>query len=172
MTKNIISTFNKGFEKVTVAVNVAATAWIFVMIMLVVADVMGRVIFNSPLTGTPEIIKVSVPAITFLQIGYVLMIKAHIRSGVFLDRVSERTAAVLNIIAAVMGVSVFALNFYAGWDLAATAWDIGEYEGEGALRVPTAPVRTIILFGSVIMIIQFIRMIFEYGRQFKNSSKR
>jgi TRAP-type C4-dicarboxylate transport system permease small subunit len=171
MTKKKMSWVNRAFEKMTVAVNVAATAWIFGMIMLVVLDVLGRVVLNSPLTGTPEIIKVSVPAITFLQIGYVLMIEAHIRSGVILNRVSRRAAAVLNIVAAVMGITVFALNLYAGWDLTVTAWDIGEYEGEGALRVPTAPVRTIILFGSAIMIVQFIRIIFGYARQLKPSKR-
>ena len=52
-----------------------------------------------------------------------------------------------------------ALNFYSGWDLTVTAFDIWEYEGEGALRVPVAPIRLIILIGSVLMIIQFARII-------------
>ena len=53
-----------------------------------------------------------------------------------------------------------------------TAWAVGEYEGEGALRVPTAPIRTIIMFGSVIMILQFVRIIFGYSRQWKAFTKR
>ena len=97
------------------------------------------------------------------------MIGAHIRSGVILERVSARKAAVLNILSAVMGVGVFAINFYAGWDLTVVAWAVGEYEGEGALRVPTAPIRTIIQIGSAIMIIQFIRIIFGCARQLKKS---
>lgn len=172
MTEKITSWFNRGFEKVAIGMNIAATTWIFVMIMLVVLDVAGRILLNSPLTGTPEIIKISVPAITFLQIGYVLMIEAHIRSLIILDRVSARKAAILNIIAAVMGVGVFAMTFYSGWDLTVVAWQVGEYEGEGALRVPTGPVRTIIQFGSLVMIIQFIRLIFGYSRQLKSSPKR
>jgi TRAP-type C4-dicarboxylate transport system permease small subunit len=167
MSQGQTSWFNRLFEKIVIAVNIAATAWIFVMIMLVVLDVAGRVLLNHPLTGTPEIIKISVPAITFLQIGYVLMIEAHIRSGVILNRVSPRRQAILNIVAAAMGIWVFALNFHAGWDLMTVAWAIGEYEGEGALRVPTAPIRTIIEFGSAVMVIQFIRIIFGYSRQLR-----
>ena len=167
MSEGQKSWFVRYFEKVIVGVNVAATAWIFVMIMLVVLDVAGRVLLNRPLTGTPEIIKISIPAITFLQIGYVLMIEAHIRSGVILDRVSPRKQAVLNIVAAAMGIWVFALNFHAGWNLMNVAWAVGEYEGEGALRVPTAPVRTIIQFGSAVMVIQFIRIIVRYAGQLR-----
>lgn len=172
MSEKITSCFNRGFEKVVVAADVLATAWIFVMIMLVVLDVLGRVLLNFPLTGVAEIIKISIPGITFLQIGYVLMLEGHIRSGVILDRVNARKAAYINILTAVMGIAVFALNFYAGWDLTMVAWSVGEYEGEGALRVPTAPIRTIIQFGSAIMIIQFIRIIFGYARQIRNSPER
>lgn len=172
MTEKTTSWFSLGFEKVAAGLNVAATAWIFVMIMLVVLDVGGRILLKAPLTGTPEIIKISIPAITFLQIGYVLMIEAHIRSEVILGRVSARKAALLNILSSVMGLGVFAMNFYAGWDLTVVAWAVGEYEGEGALRVPTAPIRTIIQIGSVIMMIQFTRMICKYARQLSKSPQR
>lgn len=147
------------FEKVIVGLNVAATAWIFGMILFVVLDVGGRVLFNYPLTGVPEIIKISNPMIAFLQITYVLYTGRHIRTDILIDRMSTKGNAWINIVNAAMGVFIFSLNFYSGWDLTVTAFDIWEYEGEGALRVPTAPIRLIILIGSVLMIIQFGRII-------------
>lgn len=154
-----ISWWGRIFEKVIVALNVMATAWIFGMIMFVVLDVGGRVIFNHPLTGVPEIIKISNPMIAFLQITYVLWTGRHIRTDILLDRMTQKGNAIINILNAVMGIFIFTLNFYSGWDLTVTAFDIWEYEGEGALRVPAAPVRLIILLGSVLMIIQFCRII-------------
>jgi len=147
------------FQKIVVWMNVAATAWIFGMIMFVVLDVCGRVLFNYPLTGVPEIIKISNPMIAFLQITYVLYAGRHIRTDILIDRMSAKGNAWINIINAAMGVFIFSLNFYSGWDLTVTAFDIWEYEGEGALRVPTAPIRLIILLGSVLMVIQFCRII-------------
>jgi TRAP-type mannitol/chloroaromatic compound transport system permease small subunit len=154
-----ISLWGRIFEKVIVTLNVMATAWIFGMIMFVVLDVSGRVLFNYPLTGVPEIIKISNPMIAFLQITYVLWTGRHIRTDILLDRMTQKGNAFINIVNAVMGIFIFALNFYSGWDLTITAFDIWEYEGEGALRVPTAPIRLIILLGSVLMIIQFCRII-------------
>jgi TRAP-type mannitol/chloroaromatic compound transport system permease small subunit len=154
-----ISLGGRIFEKVIVVLNVMATAWIFGMIMFVVLDVSGRVLFNYPLTGVPEIIKISNPMIAFLQITYVLWTGRHIRTDILLDRMTQKGNALINIVNAVMGVFIFGLNFYSGWDLTVTAFDIWEYEGEGALRVPTAPIRLIILLGSVLMIIQFCRII-------------
>jgi TRAP-type mannitol/chloroaromatic compound transport system permease small subunit len=154
-----VTLWGRLFEKVVVGLNVAATAWIFGMIMFVVLDVSGRVLFNYPLTGVPEIIKISNPMIAFLQITYVLYAGRHIRTDILVDRMSKRGGAWVDIVNALMGAFIFGLNFYSGWDLTVTAFDIWEYEGEGALRVPTAPIRLIILIGSVLMIIQFLRII-------------
>ena len=73
---------------------------------------------------------------------------------------SRKGSALINILNALMGIFIFALNFYSGWSLTVTAFSEWEYEGEGALRVPVGPVRLIILIGSVLMIIQFFRIIF------------
>lgn len=157
--KAILSRTESIFEKVITFLNVVATGWIFFMIMIVVVDVAGRIFVNAPLTGTPEIIKISNPAIAFLQITYVLWLGRHIRSTVVLSRVSPMVSALINILTALMGIFVFALNFYSGWDLTVTALEVSEYEGEGTLRVPTAPLRIIILLGSALMVVQFIRII-------------
>ena len=171
--KNFLVALDRGVIRIITFMNVLATAWIFAMIMFVVLDVAGRVFFNSPLTGTPEIVKVSNPAITFLQIAYVLWMGAHVRTTILLDRISSRKVAFIDILACLMGVAVFSLNFYAGWSLTTTAWSVGEYEGEGALRVPTTPVRIIIEIGSFFMVYLFCRMIVQHlGTLIKGTQKR
>lgn len=171
--KQFLTALDRGVIKIITLMNVVATAWIFAMIMFVVLDVAGRVFFNSPLTGTPEIVKVSNPAITFLQIAYVLWMGSHIRTTILLDRISSRKAALIDILACLMGIAVFSLNFYAGWSLTVTAWSVGEYEGEGALRVPTTPVRIIIEVGSLFMVYLFGRMIVhQVNSLFKGLGKR
>jgi TRAP-type mannitol/chloroaromatic compound transport system permease small subunit len=172
MSETATSYFSRWFEKLVRAVNMVATFWIFMMIMLVVLDVLGRVLINRPVTGVPEIIKISLPAITFLQIGYVLLIEGHIRSGIVLDKAGPRLAGCINIVTAILGIILFALNLYSGWDATMVAWSIGEYEGEGALRVPTAPIRTIILFGSLLMVIQFMRLMVASAKQMMKSNAR
>jgi TRAP-type mannitol/chloroaromatic compound transport system permease small subunit len=42
------------------------------------------------------------------------------------------------------------------WDLAFQAFAKGEYEGEGALKVPTWPTRFIIIFGSIFCFINYL----------------
>ena len=167
------SLFTRVFEKIVIGLNVTATFWVFMMIMFVVLDVGGRLFFKTPLTGTPEIIRLSNPMIVFLQITYVLWIGRHIRTDILLERMSPKGSAFINILNALLGIFIFALNFYSGWNLTVTAFSEWEYEGEGALRIPVGPVRLIILIGTTLMIIQFCRILFSnLSPLLKSSSKR
>jgi len=159
------SKFSSIFEKLITTMNGIATIWIFVLVLLVVVDVAGRIFFKAPLTGTPELCKISNPAICFLQIAYVLWMGAHIRTTMVYDRLSSKGKKAMDIFATCLGLLMFGSIFYSSLSLTWVAWAVGEYEGEGALRVPTAPVRTIIILGSVCMIIQFLRNLFGYQKK-------
>jgi TRAP-type C4-dicarboxylate transport system permease small subunit len=136
--------------------NAAGTAWIAVITVLITCDILGRVLFNSPIIGVPEIVKVSVVAIVWLQMSYTLKIGGHIRSDVILDRLSPRGRAFVDLIASILGAFVFGLLVYAGWHNMIEAWRIGEFEGELPVRVPTYPVRTIVLLGAALTSFQFV----------------
>ena len=59
----------------------------FLLSFLVVADVIGRGVFNAPVKGTPEIVSMSIVIICFLLAGYAVqsggMIYADMFVGMF-----------------------------------------------------------------------------------------
>ena len=57
-----------------------------------------------------------------------------------------------------MGAAFFLMILYGGWEPALRAWATGEYEGEGALRVPAWPTRFTILFGSAVAAFNYLLM--------------
>lgn len=136
--------------------NAIGTAWIGVITVIISCDILGRVLFNSPIIGVPEIVKVSVVAIVWLQMSHTLKIGGHIRSDFILDRLSPKGRAFIDLIASLLGALVFGLLVYAGWDNMIEAWRIGEFEGELPVRVPTYPVRSIVLLGAALTSFQFI----------------
>ena len=142
-------------ERLTGLMNIAASLWLFLLTLIIVTDVVGRALFNHPLTGTPELVKVSLVAVVFLQLAHTLRKDRHVRSMIVLCRVPPAVRLFFEGVANLVGLTLFVLVFYSSWPLATAAWEILEYEGEGALRVPTYPVRTIILLGSALMALQF-----------------
>ena len=152
--------------------NAVGTAWIAVITVLITCDILGRVLFNSPIIGVPEIVKVSVVAIVWLQMSYTLKIGGHIRSDVILDRLSPRGRAFIDLIASILGAFVFGLLVYAGWHNMIEAWRIGEFEGELPVRVPTYPVRTIVLLGAALTSFQFLLFGWQSTLKFIGRAKK
>lgn len=142
--------------KVLEVLNSLACFWIFVLVILIAVDVFGRVFFNVPFKGTPELVSNSLIAITFLEIPYVLNRNQHVRTTIFLDRVNPITREIAEMIAFIFGIAMFILLILSSWPALLKAIEIGEFEGEGALRVPTYPTRAIIVFGSFLMILEYI----------------
>jgi TRAP-type mannitol/chloroaromatic compound transport system permease small subunit len=136
--------------------NAIGTAWVGFITVLISCDIFGRVAFNSPIIGVPEIVKVSIVAIAWMQMAHTLKIGGHLRSEIILDRLPSRGKAFVNLLAYSMGAFIFALVVYSGWPNLIESWRIGEFEGELPVRVPTYPVRTILILGAALTSIQFL----------------
>jgi TRAP-type mannitol/chloroaromatic compound transport system permease small subunit len=141
--------------------NAVGSAWVAAITVLVCADILGRLLFQYPLVGVPEIVKVSIVAIVWLQIPHTLKIDGHLRSDVVLRHLPGRSRAVVDLFAYVLGALIFGLLVYSGWDTMITAWEMGEFEGELPVRVPTYPLRSIVLLGAALTSLQFLLMAAE-----------
>jgi len=86
---------------------VAAAIWAFVLCFLVVADVSGRVLFNSPVKGTPEIISLSIVIICFLQAGYAIRSGGMLNVDTLVTHLSPRAQSLLAAWGALIGVFFF-----------------------------------------------------------------
>lgn len=139
---------------------VAATL-AFLLSFLVCADVIGRVVFNSPVKGTPEIVSSSIVIICFLQAAYA------IRSGgmIWVDAVTQHLPAWVQasceVLGALLGIAFFGLVCWGSIEPAAYAWTSNEFEGEGALRVPAWPARFIVVLGTFLAAFNYLLLAIE-----------
>ena len=160
MESKIIKGFLAVIVKFTSFMSAAATMWTFLLMFFMTADVFGRIFLNHPLTGAPELVKVSLVGVVYLHMPYTLWIGRHIRSDMLSSKMGPRLRATMDVVMHILGAALFAGIFFGSWDQMIGAWEIGEYEGEGALRVPTAPIRTILLLGAALaMILYAVRTI-------------
>ena len=63
-----------AFELLLSVFNSIATVWIVVLMVVINIDIFGRTAFAAPLPGVPELVKLSIVAIIFLQIGHTLRV--------------------------------------------------------------------------------------------------
>ena len=145
--------------RVTRAIHLFSAFWTLALAFLILGDVVGRGILNQPIPGTKEIIQNSVVAITFLQLPLAIYSGSMLRTSIFADAVGPVFRRLLRTFGALLGLIFFIGLIWSTWPSFADAYRIGEYEGEGALRVPTWPVRGTILVMSFFGAWAYISMI-------------
>lgn len=141
------------------AIHVVSATWVLVLGIAIIVDVVGRTFFATPVQGTIEIVKNSVVAITFLQMPLAIFSGSMLRTEIFSDRLGPGGRRLLRSLTYLCGAALFVLIVVASWHEAGNAWRIGEYEGEGALRVPTWPVRFLLIGSAVFAALAYLSMI-------------
>ena len=145
--------------RVTRAIHLFSAFWTLALAFLIFADVAGRTLLNSPIPGTKEIIQNSVVAITFLQLPLAIYTGSMLRTSILADAVPPLARKVLRTLGSLLGLVFFIGLIWSTWPSFMDAYAIGEYEGEGALRVPTWPVRGTVLVMSVFGAWAYVSMI-------------
>ena len=143
----------------------------FLLSFLVVADVVGRTVFSAPVKGTPEIVSMSIVIICFLQASYAIRSGGMLHVDVIPKLLPPRLSDVLAALGCLLGLGFFAVVLYGGIDPLSHAWSSNEYEGEGALRVPTWPARFAVVLGAGLAALDYLLLALVHLQPlFKNKS--
>lgn len=150
----------QGLARVLAAVG---TVWIFLMMLMVVADVVGRNFLNTPITGVAEFAARSVASIVFLQLAAAICAGRMTRSDFLLRLIGARSLTALRLLEvanALIGSLLFAALALIAWPELADAWRSAEFFGvQGVYTVPTWPFRALIVGGSLVASLAYLLQI-------------
>ncbi|MCR4442295.1 MAG: TRAP transporter small permease [Peptococcaceae bacterium] len=136
--------------KIAAVSSYIGAVWIFCVMVLVNSDVLGRLFFNSPIKGTPEIVQNSIAGLAFLMMGWATYQGRHVRSTMVKDKLPPGAGDAVELISCIIGGILFIGIVIASWKPMLLAWEIKDFQGEGALRVPTYPLWWIVIFGAML----------------------
>jgi len=141
----MVDTLDGIVSRINRILHMLAAGWLIVLALVILADVLGRGLFSLPLQGTPELVANSVVMIAFLQVCYSIRLGGMLKAEIINTVVSAGVASWLRVAGYVLGVALFTTLAYASWEPMLFSWEIGEFHGEGAMRVPAYPVRTVLV---------------------------
>lgn len=144
----MLKVLNGKLVKAAEGLSYIGAIWIFGIMLFVNADVWGRVFFNFPLKGTPEIVQNSLSGLAFMMMAWATYKGQHVRSTMVRDKLPAKVAIGIDAFAYLIGAILFTGIVIACWKPMLLAWEVKDFQGEGALRVPTYPVWWIIVFGA------------------------
>ena len=74
---------------------VVAAAWAFGLSFLVMAAIIGRGVFDTPIHGTAEMVAASIVIIVFLQAGYAIRSRSMLKADFLVVKFPESVQRVL-----------------------------------------------------------------------------
>ena len=164
---SVLRKLDRCLERFLSIMDGIAAISVFGIMLLITADVLSRLILNKPFAGTAEIVSSIIIIVCFLDV----------RTTMLYDKVGVKGKHVIDIVAALIGVLVYAFIIRASWGNLLNAISIHEAEIAGSVRITTVPGRFSIIFGSVLMILEFINQIIKYtyelvtGKSFAEGGK-
>ena len=143
---------------VSKALMVLAAAWTIAISFLVLADIIGRGAFDFPIHGTAEMVAASIVIIVFLQTGYAIRSRSMLRADFLVTHLPDVAQRILLALGYILGVLFFLMIITGGWQESVLSFVENEFEGEGALRVPSWPARWTVLLGSALAMVNYCVM--------------
>jgi len=119
---------------------------IVVMMLLTVADVLLRSLFNSPIMGVYEISECFMVVLVFSSLSYTETDQSHVKVDTFYSRFPMRLQGVLDCITNLLGALVLSLIAWTNIKMAYKKWAFGDITG--SLPIPIYPLHIIIAAGS------------------------
>lgn len=162
------SAFERVVRRTISTANLIAISVAFLVSFLIIFDVSRRYLFNSPLTGTYEIVHSLLVLVVFFGIAYTQSTRGHIRIELIDRYLSPRQSLCLEITVYSICLIFFLTLTWTSWDVALNAIITGEYSG-GAVHIPIYPAKTIITLGALLMSLQFIVDIVNDIRKLKTA---
>lgn len=156
------SVLNKVYSGYTAAeryFNTSAAILIVALMLMVVSDVIGRYVFNNPLTGTLEVTELFVVGIVYAALAYTQFLKAHISVDLLVIHYGPGKRLTAETITLLILLAFFALLVWQGSRMAWDSWQIREISV--GPPIPIYPGKVIVPIGSFLICIRLIIQIAE-----------
>jgi TRAP-type C4-dicarboxylate transport system permease small subunit len=163
------SILSRALEVWVVALNNIGTAWIFLLMLIINADVLARFLLNAPIDGVPEMVALSIVGIVFLQLSDAVRTGRLTRSDGFINRVVVRKpklGLVLNSIYDLCGMAFFVAILFGAFPIFIEAYQGNYYSGtEGIFTVPVWPIKLILIVSCITVIAVFASLVWQRVRK-------
>ncbi len=151
---------NRAIYPVSRVTNSIGLIVLTVMMLLMVADVITRYVLNIGLPGAYELIEFSLAIVVSLGLAYAALRGEHLSVDIIISRFSQRTQAVINSITCFLGIGLFSLIT---WQIIISAGKFRESSMTSPiLSIPVYPFVYIVVFGSALLCMVFIKNILDY----------
>ncbi len=147
-------------DKITAGISWVGAGALVLMILIVVANVIGRYLLGKPVLGAVEMVGLLTVIVVFCVLAFTEAKGAHIVVDILVSRLHGRTKAILASIMSLLGAVFFIMMGWQGWDLMLS--NLSPFvRTTGVLSIPFAPFMMIMAIGCVLFGLELLVHVFN-----------
>jgi C4-dicarboxylate transporter DctM subunit len=134
--------------------NGAGVIWVFAIMFMICADIVGRNVFDSPIAFVPEAVALSLVGCVFLQLAFAVHESRLTRAEFMISRVAISNRSLVagwEVVMGLMAAAIFAFMAVGAWPDFTRALATSEFAGvEGIFKIRVWPIKLIIVVGAAV----------------------
>jgi len=160
-----LSKIDRLFLKFETVLTLAGGIVIFLLVFLATANVLGRWIFSTPVSGYIDWVEQSMAFFAFLGIAFTQREGGHIRMDMLVGRIQGRSLWVTELISVILMLSVTLVLIYGSFLHFLRAYQIGDSSMD--INLPIWPAKLVVPVALSILALRLILQIWAYCRAVK-----
>ena len=166
----LLNLFDVRLGRVETWFNFIAAISIFLLMLLGMAQVLGRTLFNRPISGYIDLVELSIATFAFLGVAYCERLGGHVRMDFFLNRAKGRAHWMLEAGGMLVALFIIGVLTWYGFQHFLRAYQIGDTTIDAELPVWPSKLLVPLAFGLLwlrllLQLAGFIRLIIHPDAQ-------
>ena len=153
---------DRGYHMIERALNYVAAAFLFSLMLLAVAEVFMRKVFNSPIHGQADLVEIMIPTMGFFGLAYCQRLAGHVRMELLIHRLKGRSLWLFEFTGNLATLLIVVLMIWGTWQNFENAWLLGDSSMDA--QIPVWPPKLIIFVGFCLLFVRCVIAFFGYIR--------
>ena len=157
-----VSRADRALFRVESALTLASGLFIMGVMLLSVANILGRKLFNLPVDGYIDWMIQAVPMMAFLGISYVQRLGGHIRMDIVVGALKGRALWIAEFVGVLVMFLIALALIYGTWNHASRAFRLGDSTTD--INLPIWPVKAMVTLMLILFAVRCALQLWAYAR--------
>lgn len=161
---SLLSRLDRLFFALEAPLNLLSGITVLCIMLLAVANVLGRKLFNMPIPGFIDWMEQLVPVAAFLGLAYCQRLGGHIRMDMVVGALRRRALWAAEFISILFMIFVISALIYGSWDHFSRGYRLGDSTVD--INLPLWPAKLVVPVMLSLLLIRLLLQLWAYGRAF------
>jgi len=165
--KSVAGRVATGVAAISRWLNVLGILVLGALIAVTVLDVLGRSILKRPILGTFELTEYMLSVIVFSTVAWCAVAKSHIKVDIVTSHLSGRVQAIMGLLTHILSLGLLVVITWQCIVEALAVTEVGK--SSTMLNVPAYPFYWLMSLGLLVLCLQLLVEIFQYGSKVRRT---